>query len=52
VTSATKAINHENTRVELLNAQILSGELSACRSIVDRCLAEYDLDGWKVPDLT
>jgi 4-hydroxyphenylacetate 3-monooxygenase len=44
--------NHENTRVELLNAQTLSGELAEFKSFVDRCLAEYDLDGWTVSDLT
>lgn len=44
--------NHENTRVELLNAQMLNGELDSYKSFVDSCLAEYDLDGWTVPDLT
>ncbi|SCG43744.1 4-hydroxyphenylacetate 3-hydroxylase family protein [Micromonospora coxensis] len=44
--------NHENTRVELLNAQILGGELDGYKAFVDQCLAEYDLDGWRVDDLS
>ncbi|MEU8328827.1 4-hydroxyphenylacetate 3-hydroxylase N-terminal domain-containing protein [Micromonospora sp. NPDC048839] len=43
--------NHENTRVELLNAQILGGELDGYKAFVDKCLSEYDLDGWLVDDL-
>ncbi|PZF96464.1 4-hydroxyphenylacetate 3-hydroxylase family protein [Micromonospora deserti] len=43
--------NHENTRVELLNAQLLGGEMDGYKAFVDRCLAEYDLDGWRVDDL-
>jgi 4-hydroxyphenylacetate 3-monooxygenase len=44
--------SHENTRVELLNAQIASGQVDGYKSFVDQCLAEYDLDGWTVPDLS
>ncbi|WP_345070086.1 4-hydroxyphenylacetate 3-hydroxylase family protein [Phytohabitans flavus] len=44
--------NHENTRVELLSAQILGGELDSYKAFVDECLREYDLDGWRVPDLS
>ncbi|MCT2586815.1 4-hydroxyphenylacetate 3-hydroxylase family protein [Actinophytocola gossypii] len=44
--------NHENTRVELLFAQMTNGELDDHRGFVDECLAEYDLDGWTVPDLS
>jgi 4-hydroxyphenylacetate 3-monooxygenase len=43
--------NHENTRVELLYGQLLGGELDGYKAFVDQCLAEYDLDGWTVPDL-
>jgi 4-hydroxyphenylacetate 3-monooxygenase len=43
--------NHENTRVELLYDQLGSGELDGYKAFVDECLAEYDLDGWTVPDL-
>jgi two-component FAD-dependent monooxygenase len=44
--------NHEATRVELLNAQIAGGQIDQYKSFVDECLAEYDLDGWTVPDLS
>ncbi|HLU75375.1 MAG TPA: 4-hydroxyphenylacetate 3-hydroxylase N-terminal domain-containing protein [Nonomuraea sp.] len=44
--------NHENTRVELLSAQIADGKLDAYKAFVDECLDEYDLDGWRVPDLS
>ncbi|GGU98204.1 pyoverdin chromophore biosynthetic protein pvcC [Actinomadura cremea] len=43
--------NHENTRVELLAAQTVGGQMDAYKAFVDECLAEYDLDGWRVPDL-
>ncbi|MBE1489760.1 4-hydroxyphenylacetate 3-hydroxylase family protein [Plantactinospora soyae] len=44
--------NHENTRVELLLGQMADGQLDGYKSFVDQCLAEYDLDGWTVPDLS
>jgi len=44
--------NHENTRVELLGAQFANGQLDQYQAFVDQCLAEYDLDGWTVPDLS
>lgn len=28
-----------------------SGLLDACRGMVERCMGEYDLDGWTAPDL-
>jgi two-component FAD-dependent monooxygenase len=43
--------NHENTRVELLFGQMADGQLDSYKELVDQCLAEYDLDGWQVPDL-
>ncbi|MGV9359287.1 4-hydroxyphenylacetate 3-hydroxylase family protein [Amycolatopsis sp. NPDC003731] len=43
--------NHENTRTELLRGQLGDGKLDGYRAFVDRCLAEYDLNGWQVPDL-
>ncbi|MFE9656593.1 4-hydroxyphenylacetate 3-hydroxylase family protein [Micromonospora sp. NPDC006431] len=43
--------NHENTRVELLHAQTASGQIDAYKAFAERCLGEYDLDGWTVPDL-
>ncbi|MCO1597539.1 Pyoverdin chromophore biosynthetic protein pvcC [Micromonospora sp. RHAY321] len=44
--------NHENTRVELLFADMASGDAEKTAAFVDECLAEYDLDGWTVPDLS
>lgn len=43
--------NHENTRIELFRGQLADGKLDGYRAFVDRCLAEYDLNGWQVPDL-
>ncbi|MER5994087.1 4-hydroxyphenylacetate 3-hydroxylase N-terminal domain-containing protein [Streptomyces viridosporus] len=43
--------SHENTRVELLFAQTVSGQLDQYKDFVDECMSEYDLDGWTVPDL-
>ncbi|TDV41055.1 4-hydroxyphenylacetate 3-hydroxylase family protein [Actinophytocola oryzae] len=44
--------SHENTRVELLNAQIAGGQMDGYKAFVEQCLDEYDLDGWTVPDLS
>jgi len=44
--------NHENVRVELLSAQLAGGQVDAYKAFVDECLQEYDLDGWRVPDLS
>jgi len=44
--------NHENTRVELLASQLADGQVDGYKAFVDECLAEYDLDGWTVPDLS
>ncbi|GAA1997267.1 4-hydroxyphenylacetate 3-hydroxylase family protein [Catenulispora subtropica] len=43
--------NHENTRVELYFSQLASGQLDGYRAFAEECMAEYDLDGWTVPDL-
>jgi len=43
--------NHENVRVELLNAQLMSGQLDGYKAFADQCLNEYDLNGWTVPDM-
>ncbi|GHJ44205.1 pyoverdin chromophore biosynthetic protein pvcC [Catellatospora sp. TT07R-123] len=44
--------NHENVRVELLHAQMATGQLDRYKAFVDQCMSEYDLDGWTVPDLS
>ena len=43
--------NHEEVRVSLLQAQESSGLVAEFEAFADECLAEYDLDGWSVPDL-
>jgi 4-hydroxyphenylacetate 3-monooxygenase len=43
--------NHENIRLEAYLGQRASGQVEAYTAMVDRCLSEYDLDGWTVPDL-
>ncbi|WP_395674973.1 4-hydroxyphenylacetate 3-hydroxylase family protein [Inquilinus sp.] len=43
--------NHEAVRSQILAAQEASGQAAAYRGFAEQCLAEYDLDGWTVPDL-
>src|SRR6266481_4121990 len=43
--------NHEAIRTEILAAQDATGLTESYRQLADRCLAEYDLDGWTVSDL-
>ena len=43
--------NHEAIRTEILAAQDAMGLTRAYEDFADLCLAEYDLDGWTVPDL-
>jgi 4-hydroxyphenylacetate 3-monooxygenase len=43
--------NHEAIRTEILGAHEAMGLTDTYRGFVDKCLAEYDLNGWTVPDL-
>jgi 4-hydroxyphenylacetate 3-monooxygenase len=43
--------NHEAIRDEILAAHEANGLTDFYRSFAEQCLAEYDLDGWTVPDL-
>jgi 4-hydroxyphenylacetate 3-monooxygenase len=43
--------NHENVKAELLFAAEAQGHTAAMTGLAEQCLAEYDLDGWTVPDL-
>ena len=43
--------NHENVRLETLWGQTASGQVDGYKAMVDRCMSEYDLSGWTVPDL-
>src|SRR2546426_9488836 len=39
--------NHEQIRVDTVNFAKRSGALDECLKLVDQCLADYDLDGWR-----
>lgn len=41
--------NWEDARVQALQGAIASGEAATCTALVDQCLSEYDLDGWRLP---
>jgi 4-hydroxyphenylacetate 3-monooxygenase len=43
--------NHRAIAFETLMAADATGASARYKSFVDRCMAEYDLDGWTVPDL-
>jgi 4-hydroxyphenylacetate 3-monooxygenase len=43
--------NHENIRMEILFGQQMSGQVDQYKGFAEQCMAEYDLDGWTVPDL-
>lgn len=43
--------NHEATRTEILASQSALGMVDDYTAFAEQCLAEYDLDGWTVPDL-
>jgi len=43
--------NHEAIRTDILAAHEATGLADAFRGFADTCLAEYDLNGWTVPDL-
>lgn len=43
--------NHENIRIEMLLRQDATGQTASYREFAEKCLAEYDLDGWRAVDL-
>jgi 4-hydroxyphenylacetate 3-monooxygenase len=43
--------NHESIRIDILAAHEAAGLTDSYRGLAEQCLAEYDLDGWTVPDL-
>lgn len=45
------AEHHENVKAEILFAAQAQGTTDSMKGFADQCLAEYDLDGWTVPDL-
>ncbi|MDX6741596.1 4-hydroxyphenylacetate 3-hydroxylase N-terminal domain-containing protein [Actinocorallia sp. A-T 12471] len=44
--------NHENVRLELLQAQLFGGQIDSYTDFVDQFMSEYDLSGWTVDDLS
>ncbi|WP_284992043.1 hypothetical protein [Arthrobacter sp. efr-133-TYG-120] len=45
------AEHHENVKAEILFAAQTQGTTDSMKGFADQCLAEYDLDGFTVPDL-
>lgn len=43
--------NHENVRIEMLMNAMHNGTVDQMNGMVETCMGEYDIDGWKVPDL-
>ena len=43
--------DHETIRFQTLFAAEASGDADRYRGFAEQCMAEYDLDGWTVPDL-
>ncbi|MEO1884638.1 MAG: 4-hydroxyphenylacetate 3-hydroxylase C-terminal domain-containing protein, partial [Methylococcales bacterium] len=43
--------NHEDIRLQLLSGAKMSGLAGELTGFADKCLGEYDLNGWTVPDL-
>jgi 4-hydroxyphenylacetate 3-monooxygenase len=41
----------ETIRVQTLQAATASGQAEQFKGFAEQCMAEYDLDGWTVPDL-
>lgn len=39
--------NNEQVRLDVLKFATRSGALEQCTKLVDQCLADYDLDGWR-----
>ncbi len=43
--------NHESIRFETLMVADATGSSAKLKGFAEQCMAEYDLDGWTVPDL-
>ena len=43
--------NHESIRFEVLMVAEAMGQTAKYKGFAEQCMAEYDLDGWTVPDL-
>jgi len=43
--------NYENIRLENLLLSMASGKADQWKAFAEKCMSEYDIDGWKAPDL-
>ncbi len=43
--------SHEDTRLAALMGATQSGQTAAFKAFAEKCMAEYDTNGWTVPDL-
>lgn len=43
--------NHENIRTEVVMVAEAMGQADKYKGFAERCMEEYKLDGWTVPDL-
>jgi 4-hydroxyphenylacetate 3-monooxygenase len=43
--------NHENIRTEVIAIADMMGQSAKYKGFAEQCMAEYDLNGWTVPDL-
>ncbi len=43
--------SNDLTRLQNLWESYSLGEMTRMKDMVDRCMSEYDLNGWTVPDL-
>ena len=41
----------ENIRTEVVHVAEMMGQTQKYRGFAEQCMAEYDLNGWTVPDL-
>lgn len=44
--------NADDARVQALMAATANGTTDMMRGMVDQCLSEYDMNGWKIPGMT
>jgi len=42
--------NHEQIRLDVLNMAQATGAVEEYKGFVDKCMSEYDLDGWTIDD--
>jgi 4-hydroxyphenylacetate 3-monooxygenase len=43
--------NYDDNRIQTLMAATMSGQVDGYKGFAEQCMAEYDLDGWTVPDM-